>query len=386
MHGRPLKVLLKSAFSQYSGYGQDGFGMLRALHRWGCDVYPQPVGLDVPIPTDLLPLFGKTLAGPFDLTINHWDPTNLGITREARQMTSLAVAWTMWEFSDLRPHGKRRSTLRSRLRWFDVLLGYDQVSVDAVAPYVPRGVATGVLQGGFEAGAWPAVSRDWFGDRFLFIQHGALGNRKAPFTTLQAFLELKHDKGDDFKDARLAFHTMVPPLIPEMNALYEAQGVKVFFEAWDDATLHEFYRSAHVMVCPSHGEGKNLPALEFQSTGGVVAATNWGGHTQWLRPDVAYPLDYTLAPVFGKHPGLAKWAEVPIQAVKDTMWHAYTHREECARRGELATRLIPSMCDWSVVVEDLFRRCRDLVPVQGSRIYDMAMACRVDPRDRREER
>lgn len=94
-----LKVLVKSPFSGYSGYGNDGFGLLRALHNWGCDVYPQPTWVDVPIPKDLLPLFGKTLQAPFDLLINHWDPQHLFITREARQCARVAVGWTMWEFS-----------------------------------------------------------------------------------------------------------------------------------------------------------------------------------------------------------------------------------------------------------------------------------------------
>lgn len=52
-----LKVLVKTPFSQYSGYATDEFGLVRALHEWGCDVYPQPCWLDVPTPRDILPLF-----------------------------------------------------------------------------------------------------------------------------------------------------------------------------------------------------------------------------------------------------------------------------------------------------------------------------------------
>src|SRR5882724_3081623 len=99
---QPLRVLLKSPlpFSMFSGYGTDGFGLLRALHEWGCEVYPQPTWVDVPIPRDLLPLFGRELRPPFDLLINHWDPAHLGITRGARQCSRVAVAWTMWEFAN----------------------------------------------------------------------------------------------------------------------------------------------------------------------------------------------------------------------------------------------------------------------------------------------
>ena len=127
---------------------------------WGADVYPQPVWLDVPIPPDLLPLFGKTLEGPFDLTINHWDPAHLEITRQGREATRLAVAWTMWEIvpGPVRREVRTAPALaragprcRKHLRWFDAVLGYSDVTMQALDPYIPRAVHRGVLQGGFEA-------------------------------------------------------------------------------------------------------------------------------------------------------------------------------------------------------------------------------------------
>jgi hypothetical protein len=119
----------------------------------------------VPVPRDLLPLFAKELRAPFDLLINHWDPEHLMITPEARQCTRVAVAWTMWEFaggpgkdgkgvSGLVPHCPNRSKLRSTLRWFDMVLGYDPVSLEALEPYIPAKVHRGVLQGGFDSREW----------------------------------------------------------------------------------------------------------------------------------------------------------------------------------------------------------------------------------------
>ena len=244
---RPLRVLVKSPFSEYSGYGKDGFGMVEALVRWGCDVYVQPTWLDVPVPGGLLPIFAKELRAPFDLLINHWDPANLSITPEARMCSRVAVAWTMWEFaggpgkdgrpvSGLVPHCERRGTLRKRLRWYDMVLGYDQVSLDALAPYIPAAVHGGVLQGGFESGLWKKSERDWFGDRFGFIMHGALGSRKCPWTTIQAFNELKFEQ-PGFDGATLALHTSAPgTLFPELNGPLAAQKVR----AWVQGTSSSF--------------------------------------------------------------------------------------------------------------------------------------------------
>lgn len=387
MTGEPLTVLVKSPFSQFSGYGTDGFGLLRALRDWGCDVYPQPVWLDVPIPRDLLPLFGRELRPPFDLLINHWDPAHLHITREARACSRVAVAWTMWEFaggpgkdgkgcSGLVPICQGRSKLRSNLRWFDLLLGYDDVTMAALEPYVPVKVHRGVLQGGFDSREWKVLERDWFGDRFGFIMHGALGARKAPWTAIEAFTALKHEAGAEFEGASLALHTNAPGLLfPELNEPFKDQRVKVFVDTFDRDTLIEFYQAGHCLLSPSRGEGKNLPALEFQATGGVVAVTNFGGHRQWLGGDWAYPLDYELTPSFPKMPWAAHDAKVSVEHLKEQIWHIYTHRAEAKRKAELASQLIPQMCDWQVVVEALFRRIRDTVPGPGPQIYEKAMAC-----------
>lgn len=437
-NGRPLKVIVKSPFSLYSGYGNDGFGLLRALHEWGCDVYPQPVWVDIPIPKDLLPLFSKTLYPPFDLLINHWDPDHLDITREARQSARIAVAWSMWEFaaapagikkpcpehlpctecwkipaehegphsyhgkirsaqaigrddcpkcrhvdSGLYPHArqikanKERKGLRERLQWFDLTLGYDEVSLSALAPFVNPKMHSGVLQGGYESRLWRPIERDWHSDRFQFLMHGALNPRKQPWVAIEAFSKLKFEKGDAFGPARLALHTTAPgTLFPELNVPFSSRGIKVFVSSLDLQGVKELYAASHCLLAPSRGEGKNLPALEFQSTAGAVAATDFGGHRQWLGADWAYPLDYDLGATFGDCPWGAHDAKVSVDHLADVIWHIYTHREEARQKARLASELIPKMCDWSVVVENLFKRVRDQVKGPGPQVYDQAMACK----------
>lgn len=388
---RPLRVLIKSPFSEYSGYGRDGYGLARALHRWGCDVYLQPTWLDTPVPRDLLPLFAKELRAPFDLLINHWDPSHLFITPEARQCARVAVAWTMWEFAGgpgkdgrgvagLVPHCEARSTLRRRLRWFDLVLGYDPVSLEAIEPYIPAKVHRGVLQGGYDSGEWKKAERDWFSERFGFIMHGQLNDRKQPWTAIEAFQALKFEKGADFEGATLALHTSAPgKLWPELNEPFKATKIRVFVDAFDRATLDDFYEAGHCLLAPSRGEGKNLPALEMMTTGGVVAGTNFGGHAMWMNADYAYPLDYDLKPTFEDKPWGAHDARVSVEHLKEVIWHIYTHRAEAKQKGELASRLIPQMCDWSVVAESLFRRIGDQVAGPGPEVAAQAFACRREP-------
>jgi glycosyltransferase involved in cell wall biosynthesis len=422
----PLRVIVKSPFSGYSGYldGNDGFGLLRALRDWGCDVYPQPTWLDVPIPRDLLPLFGKTLAAPFDLLINHWAPGHLEITREARQAARVAIAMTMWEFSPppdnaIRPCSKHRheghlmglpdcprcrppvksgfagfagpahklniGTMAKRLRWYDMVLGYDEVSAAALVPYTHSRQYLGVLQGGFDAADWKPVQRDWHGEKLGFFMHGQLGSRKQPWVTIEAFQKLKFERPgpypEGFDGAYLSLHTSAPGhIFPELNVPFEAQRIRVYCSAFDRATLQEFYAGHHVGVFPSRGEGKNLPALESMATGCTVAASDYGGHRQWLGADWAYPLEGTLEATFGDKPWAARDFRVSVDHLSEVLWHVWTHRSEAQQKATRAQELIPKMCDWPVVIENLFRRIRDAVTSRGigTQIYDKAMACRVD--------
>lgn len=384
-----MRILVKSPFSIYSGYGQDGFGLVRGLMQWGADVYVQPVWLDTPIPRDLLPVFGKSLIPPFDLTINHWAPPQIELGETPRRATRLAVAWTMWEFQE----GKRRGSafhgfkptkdsksvsagdFRERLKWFDLVLGYDPVSLAAIEPYTSRHTATGLLQGGYPAEEWKPVERDWFGDRFGYVMHGMLNGRKQPWLAIQAFRELQTEHPDDFGEhATLTLHNLAGGIPAEIGDVMPK--VKVFQQTFDHQTLLDFYACNHMLLAPSLGEGKNLPALEMLSTGGTVAATNVGGHTMWIRDDIAYPLPWEPVPLHPKLPNGPQVAQVALADLKAAMWDAFSNRPEAKRKGELGAKLIPQMCDWSVVVESLFRRCRDLVGHNGERIYQMAQECR----------
>lgn len=380
-----MKVLVKSPYSIYSGYGQDGYGLARALVRWGADVYLQPTWLDVPVPRDLLHLLAKPLVTPFDLTINHWDPTSLGIDETARKATSLAVAWTMWEFGPppgnpgrggLYPIARNRSTFTKRMKWYDLLLAYDPVSLAALEPLLPAHVARGVLIGGYDSGNWQPVERDWFGDQFGFAMHGALNNRKQPMLVLQAHQMLRAEHEDYRRQARLSFHTTIPPLFPELNDILGNQRVRVYYDTWDDATLKAFYAAQHCLVYPSQGEGKNVPALEFMSTGGTVIHTKRGGPEHWLGEHVGYEVPFELRPVLPRFPDGCHSARVSAGDLADVMLEVFRNRGEARKRGDYAAKLIPSQLDWAVVCEDLFRRCRDLCGRHGEIIYQMAHECR----------
>lgn len=350
--------MVKGPVNPHTGYGNDILGMVTTLAQLGCDVYLDPSHVSTPLPPHIADLFTKRLKPPFDLLLHHTDPGQLGISKGAAAASDLAVAWTMWEFATL-DNCRGRSTLRRRLKDYDLVVGYDQVSTDALRPYVSTKQAT--VQGGYWPELWKPMQRDWFGDRFSFAMVGALHDRKNPFVAIEAFKELK-DEEPDFAPAELHLKTVEPGLHRKMEDW--APGLHIHYEVWPHEQLREFYGSQHVLLAPSRGEGKNMPALEFLSTGGTTIATNWGGHRQWLSNQYAYPLDYELRPLTGGQPKCL-CASASKAHLKALMLHTFRNRAEVRRRGEAAAAIIPQMCGWQPVVERLFSRIAEAYPSTG---------------------
>jgi glycosyltransferase involved in cell wall biosynthesis len=352
MGADPLKVLVKTALSPYSGYGADGIGIALALLQAGVDVYLDPSHIAPPLPPTIAALLTKRLEAPFDVLIHHADPMQLGITPEARRSAKVTVGWTMWEYSSV-DNMRGRSTLRRRLRDFDLVLGYDTVTQEALAPHIGTGSESAVLQGGYWPQDWPFQGRDWHSDRFGFCMVGQLSQRKDPFVAIQAFHALKQRHSEEFDGAELHLKTNSLGLHPSMEKWIPK--LRVHYSVWRDDVMREFYGAQHCLLAPSRGEGKNLPALEMLSTGGVVIATGWGGHQQWLSPAFAHVLDYTLHPVSAEFPNCRN-ARATQAHLEELMLRVYRNRAESAAMGQRGSVLIPQMCAWPSVIARLFDR------------------------------
>lgn len=351
-----MRVLLQVPLSPYSGYGHDGIGIARALIRAGVDVYLHPTAVQAPLPKDVTDLLTKEVRAPFDLVLIHVDPMAMNAPEHVKTSADLVVGWTMWEYSNLK-NAPRRTTQRKRWKNFDAMVGYDQVTVEGLRDYYSGPLI--VQQGGFWPQDWEPVERDWDDPRFFFCQIGVLNERKDPFVSIKAFAALRNEHADFAEYARLSLKTVTPGLHSKMEDVFP--GLRIFYDSWPQATVKQFYQNSHVLLAPSRGEGKNMPALEFLSTGGTVIATNWGGHREWLHPDYAYPLDYTMAPVNTQFPNTFN-ARASVEHLKELMLHTFRNRDEARRKGEIGSMIIPQISSWDVVVRRLFEKIGDQVP------------------------
>jgi glycosyltransferase involved in cell wall biosynthesis len=363
-----VKVLLQVPLNPYSGYGRDGIGMARAFVKMGADVHLAPVALQPPLPADLAPLLLKEPEAPFDLFIHHVDPSMLDSTN-AKRAAKVSVAWTMWEYNSF-DNSKKLDTLRERLKDFDVLVAYDHATFECFEKLeVDQPIIK--LQGGFEPLEWPYLEREWDSKRFGFCMNGALSTRKDPFVAIEAFRQLKEEYPEEFEPAELHLKTSIKTLHPGLEDVIPK--LRVHYDLWPQDVLLNFYGAQHCLLAPSRGEGKNVPALEFQATGGVVIATNWGGHREWLHPSYAYPLDYELQPDDPEIP-TAQNARASVEHLKELMLHVFRNRAEAEHKGRLASEIIPQTTSWDDVISRLLLRLKTEVP-GGNELYQTAQFC-----------
>jgi glycogen synthase len=184
-----------------------------------------------------------------------------------------------------------------------------------------------------------------------------------------AFKELKEEYPEEFEPAELHLKTNTPGLHSAMEQWVPK--LRVHYASWPEDVLKEFYATQHVLLAPSRGEGKNMPALEFQCMGGAVIATNWGGHTGWLSPEYAYPLNYTLMPL--DHNPTVFNARADKEHMKALMLHAFRNRAEVKHKADLAADVISQTMSWDSVVQKLYSKVAELVPGEGTKVYQKSL-------------
>lgn len=345
-------VILKTPVNTRTGYGNDGHGLATGFVDNGWDVHLAPTSVHVPIPMTVAQLLTKEPAPPYDMLLNHIDPGQVGISDGDRKVSPLAVAWTMWEWNRYNPKGHTR--LAKELKAFDVLACYDPTTVEALTPIADKAKVKVVqAQGGYEPKDWPYLAnRDWSGT-YRYCMVGQLGVRKNPFAAVEAFALLKERHGEAF-DAELHLKTNMSNFFhPAMLDAYP--WLKIHVAVWSHGQMVNFYGNMHTLLAPSHGEGKNMPCLEAQSTGIPTIATGWGGHTVWQDPSYSLSIDYTLE----EFEQQGQWAVPSVEHLADLMWAVYNKRDAAQDMGRVASRVIPAQFSWEAVVQRLLQRLRD---------------------------
>lgn len=117
--------------------------------------------------------------------------------------------------------------------------------------------------------------------------------------------------------------------------------IELLTEQVSAADLPRLYRAADCLVAPTRGEGWGRPQHEAMLMELPVITTRWSALTEFIRDDVAYPLDYELVDIRVVEPELwhyrgHRWANPSETHLRQLMRHVQQHPEEARARGRAA--------------------------------------------------
>ncbi len=366
-----MRVLLRSSFDTYTGYGNDAVDMAVWLQRMGVDVVPWPAGIMPGLPKQFTDLLTKEPSGEYDVALTFAPPFDVR-PWEFAGLGRVAVGWSMWERTPLQradmvghlwPNAGRRARWWSqgprskqgrKKDWLDLMVVTCWDNVDAFSHLDPD-VRYSVTPNGIDPTRFPVLDRDDPGTRPLrFLSVGMLAGRKDPFATIQAWRRAKEIEPEF--DAELVLKTSTSGLHPAMMDAYP--GLTIITEVWPPERLLALYASCDVYVSTSRGEGNNKPAMEFMSTGGPVMATDWSGHRNWLHPDYGYPLTGTL--VEDPRTGTSDF-RVDVEAAAQKMVDVWRDPWAARWRGEGSASFIRSNLSWEKVLKRLLHQISEVM-------------------------
>lgn len=370
-----MRLLIKAPLSAYSGWGQDGIGLTLAALGRGFEPMLLPLEVVPPLPHPVVQRLAVPLVPPFDLLLAHVAANRANLTTGEIRTSKVRVLWSMWEWTSFQNHPAVDS-INSNLRSFDLIVAYDPVSEKAFRELLGSDRPLLQIQGGYDPTPWCLVERHWRPPIRFFVA-GHLTDRKNPVAALNAFSQLMEEYGPERFNAELHFKIvdrdnpflsirdqkevltvdgseLTPPAREFADLARGRNRVFLHSGTWSKSVLARFYSQMHCLVAPSRGEGKNLVALEFLSTGGTVIATDIGGHSVWIDESYAYRLRCSSRPATWPVPtARSHEAEPDFEHLKELMWRVYSDPECAGSKGRLASSVIPIRCDWNAAFSRL---------------------------------
>lgn len=210
-----------------------------------------------------------------------------------------------------------------------------------------------VIPHGVDVKPWDLKQWDHEGPlRFLIVGANPLDGRKNGMAAVSAFRAAFPPNRFTSDDVQLwikGFQT--PP--------YQFEDDRVVFMRGDfnDQAMRELYRSCHILLSTSRGEGFGLPIFEGMGHGLIPMVVDWSTPGELLSDDYAFKIPVKkLMPVerdipgnpfdpeiFGYYDHLGYWAEPRFDSLVGMMMAAFDSRDQLRLRAEASYQKALSM-------------------------------------------
>jgi glycosyltransferase involved in cell wall biosynthesis len=202
-------------------------------------------------------------------------------------------------------------------------------------------------------------------ETFRFLMIGKFEERKGYRQLLQAFVKAFGNdpkvelflKGDYFFFGQERKGAQLQDFVKDFGV----RNIRLLTGAVSREDLFHVYNMADAFVFPSRAEGWGLPLIEAMATGLPAIATNYSGHTEFLKEVEGYfmPISHKLVPindpdyqriVLGRQGDLGHWAEADVDDLAEKMRDMVRNYDEWRPKGLSASRILRAKFTWANAV------------------------------------
>jgi glycosyltransferase involved in cell wall biosynthesis len=187
-------------------------------------------------------------------------------------------------------------------------------------------------------------------DRFTFFytaDAGSILDRKNPQALLEAYLAEFSESDGACCVIKITYADPSDPEIRRLRAAAETRSDVVFIDRLlADEEMADLFSHIDCYVSPHRSEGLGLTLIEAMRAGKPVIATPYGGVTDFVTAQTAFPLEYRLVevgPGNAPYPPAFTWADPRVDSLRRAMRTVMEDRQLAARLGASGRALVSEM-------------------------------------------
>lgn len=187
-------------------------------------------------------------------------------------------------------------------------------------------------------------------DAFIFFyaaDAGGIMGRKNPEAFIRAYMEELPADGRTCCLVKINNTQLAPEEMQRIVGIAQSRPDVIFIsELLSGGDMSALFSIIDCYVSPHRSEGLGLTILEAMAAEKPVIATRYGGVTDFVTKDTAYPISHRLievGPDCPPYPATFIWAEPDIASIRENMRHIFEHQAEAKSVGERASQHIRNL-------------------------------------------
>ena len=270
-------ILIRGGISTYTGYGSALCSLAGELENylnvalWGIDV-------SMGLPRNITAILERPIPNKIHLFLDFVTPFNAyGNFKDV-----YSILYSMVEQT-----GFTKNVIVDDLKKYNKIIVPNPVAKEVFD--LATGKDSSIVPLGIDPRFWKYKKRR-IGDKIRFCTTGYMNKRKGIDVSVKAYQTVR-------KDYNCSLDIWNVNNAPMPREWEQTPDLKIIERPTLKVGLREFYYNHDVLLAVSRGEGFNMAAVEFLSSGGSVIGTAWAGQAMWLSENFAYPVKYKMIEV-----------------------------------------------------------------------------------------